>query len=130
MFYRRHKQIIGVIKLIVLQMLFDSRHLEIYLQRKVYQFTSNVQVVDAITQTLNSPEAERVIDGRLSALYAQPEAYYLHALGLTREKVRPMIKPAVLSLCAETAPLVLDRVADESQHQVDPLSSTVPTYCL
>ncbi len=117
-FYRRYQQIIFVIKLIVLQMLFDSRHLEKYLQRKIRQFTSNVQVVDTITQALNSPETDRVISRRLAALYDQPEAYYLGVLGLSQEKVRPMIKPAVLSLCAETAPLVLDKVSDEGQHQV------------
>ena len=117
-FYRQHKEIKGVIKKIVLHMLFDFQHLENYMLRKIRQFSSNVNVVENITQALNSPEAERIIDERLNDLYSQPEAHYLEVLGLSKELLRPMIKPSVLSLCAESAPVVLDIVTEGSQDQV------------
>ena len=106
-FYRRHKQVRDVIKLIVLHMLFDSQHLENYLLTKIRQFSSNVHVVDNIQQALNSPETEKIIEERLDTLYSLPEAHYLEVLGLSKEQLRPIIKPSVISLCAESAPMVL-----------------------
>ena len=118
-FYRRNRQIRGVLKNITLQMLFDSKHLETYLERKIAQFSSNAQVVENITQALDSAEGERVIEEELSSLYAQPEAHYLRVLGLGREQLRPLIKPSVLSLCAETAPMVLGAVSNGSSCRND-----------
>ena len=118
MFYRQHRQIRNVVKLIVLQMVFNSQQLETYITRKISQFSSSVQVVDSITATLSSPEVEQIIEERLEVLYVQPEGQYLKALGLNKEQLRPLIKPAVLSLCAETAPLLLDSVTERRKNQV------------
>ena len=111
-------QVRNIIKMIVLQMLFDSEHLENYITRKIHQFSSNVQIVENISQALQTPEAERIIDKRLDYLYSQPEAYYLQALGLSRERIKPMIRPAVISLCAESAPYVLDMMHRPDVEQV------------
>ena len=111
-FYRRHEQIRHVVKLIVLQMVFDSQHLETYLTRKIAQFSSTVRVVDSINSALSSPEVERLVEERLEILYVQPEGQYLEALGLSKQRLRPLVKPAVLSLYAEAAPLVLDGVTE------------------
>lgn len=121
-FYRQHKQIRNVLRQITIQMLFDSKHLETYLERKITQFSSNVQVVENITQALNSSEGERVIEEELEQLYAQPEAHYLQVLGLGKEALRPLIKPSVLSLCAETAPKVLKAVST-GDSDIDEVSS-------
>ena len=119
MFYRRHEQIRHVVKLIVLQMVFDSQHLETYLTRKIAQFSSSVQVVDSINSALSSPEVERLIEERLEILYVQPEGQYLEALGLSKQRLRLLIKPAVISLYAEAAPLVLDGVTERRGGQVN-----------
>ena len=104
--------------MIVLQMLFDSEHLENYIRRKIHQFSSNVQIAENISQALQTPEAERIIDNRLDYLFSQPEAYYLQTLGLSREQIKPMIRPAVISLCAESAPYVLDVMHQPDAEQV------------
>ena len=105
-------------KLIVLQMVFDSQHLQTYLSRKIAQFSSSIQVVDSINSALSSPEVERIVEERLEILFVQPEGQYLEALGLSRERLRPLVKPAVLSLYAEAAPLVLDGVTERRGDQV------------
>ena len=118
-FYRHHKQVRDVIKMIVLHMLFDSQHLENYMLTKIRQFSSNVQVVDNIQQALDSPETEKIIKEKLEALYSLPEGHYLEVLGLTKEQLRPMIKPSVISLCAESAPMVLDTISGGRRDQVN-----------
>ena len=77
-----------------------------------------MRIVDTITQALNSPETEQVIEDRLSYLYSQPESYYLEQLGLRKEAIKEMIKPSIISLCAESAPYVLDSVANADSEQV------------
>lgn len=69
--------------------------------------------MDCITQALNSSNSDHIIDTHLSQLYSQPEALYLNALGVTKVKLKPLIRPAVLSLCAETAPLILGRATEK-----------------
>lgn len=113
MFYKRHVQIRNIIKNIVVQLLLDTEHLENYITRRIKQFSSHVNVVDNITEALNSPETDTIIDGRLDVLYSQPESYYIEALGLKREQLRPLIKPSIISLCAESAPFVLDTVTEK-----------------
>lgn len=110
MFYRRHNQIKNVIKLIVLQQLFSSEHLQDYISKKIRQFSSHVQVTENITTALNSAEMAQIINRRLDLLFSEPEAQLLHTLGVSRKDVESIIRPAVLSLCAETAPYVLDNV--------------------
>ena len=114
-FYKRHKLIREVIKIIVLQFLFDSQHLEKYITQRIKQFSSHVRIVDNITQALDSSETEQIIEERLTYLYSQPESYLLEQLGLKKDVVKPMIKPSIISLCAESAPYVLDMVAESGQ---------------
>ena len=104
--------------MIVLHMLFDSQHLENYMLTKIRQFSSNVQVVDNIQQALDSPETDKIIKERLEALYSLPEGHYLEVLGLTKEQLKPMIKPSIISLCAESAPMVLDTISGARRDQV------------
>ena len=58
----------------------------------------------------------QIIKQRLDILYAEPEAQFFEALGLNRQQLEPMIRPLVLSLCAETAPYILD---NKQQSQFD-----------
>lgn len=99
-----------MIRLIVLQQLFSSEHLQDYISKKIRQFSSHVQVTENITTALNSAEMAQIINKRLDLLFAEPEAQFLQALGVHREEVESIIRPAVLSLCAETAPFVLDNM--------------------
>lgn len=107
-FYRRHIGIRKIIKLVVLQMLFETRVLEDYIISKTKHFQTSVQVAESVLQALNKEEAEQLIDKRLSTVFASPEGYYLSALGVSKESLKPMVKPAVLSLCAEATSLAAE----------------------
>ncbi len=96
--------------MIVLQLLFNSEHLQDYISKKIREFSSHVQVTESIAQALNSPEAARIIERHLDIALAEPEAQFLEPLGLNRKKIEATVRPAVLSLCAETAPFVLDNI--------------------
>lgn len=119
---RQHEQILELLRTIVLQLLFDSRHLENYIQERINRFSVEVNIVDCITRALNSSASEHIINTQLNTLYSQPEACYLGALGISKERLKPMIKPAVLSLCAESAPLVLGKVAEQDSNGSSPVS--------
>lgn len=107
-FYRRHKGIRDIIKLVVLQMLFETHVLEDYILSKTKQFQTSVQVAESVLLALNKEEAEQIIEKKLNALFASPEEYYFSVLGITKESLKPMVKPAVLSLCAEATTLAAE----------------------
>ena len=106
-FIRKHRQISDVIRKVVMQMLFDSERLERYFIERINQYSIDTNISQSIANAMKSPKAQTIINDHLNELYSGPEAYYLVKLGVTRDKVRPMIAPAVLSLCAETGPSVL-----------------------
>lgn len=99
-----------MIRLIVLQQLFSSEHLQTYISKKIRQFSSHVQVTESIGKALDSEDTALLINRRLDLMFAEPEAQFLETLGVSREDIRSMIRPSVLSLCAETAPFVLDNI--------------------
>lgn len=91
-------------------MLFDNEHLERYILEKLNRFAVDTDIVQCIQKALSSSTAQKVIDEHLNRLYDEPDAYYLNVLGVTRDKLKPMVAPSLLSLCAETAPFVLERL--------------------
>ena len=104
---RQYKQIGNVICRIVIQMLFDGEHLKNYIVERMSKFSIEVNILESIARALNSKNASAIIDSHIDDLYSQPESQYLIAMGVSRSLLVPMIRPAILSLCAETAPLVL-----------------------
>lgn len=102
-------------------MLFDSEHLERYFIERINQFSVQTNIVECITGAMESRKAEKIIEDHLTKLYDSPDAYYLQILGVTRDRLKPMIGPAVLSLCAEAAPVVFGefRSRDSVSNQSD-----------
>ena len=105
-----------MIRLIVLQQLFSTEHLQTYISKKIRQFSSNVQVTESIRKALDSSDISQLINDRLDLMFAEPEAQFLETLGVSRQDLYRIIRPSVLSLCAETAPYVLDNI---QQSQLD-----------
>ena len=96
-------------------MLFDSEHMKHYVLERISRFSVEVNIVESITRALNSRKAETIIEDNLVQLYSQPEAYYLNILGVSKSHLKPMIRPAILSLCAETAPTVLEKLQETGE---------------
>ena len=99
-------------------MLFDSEHLKNYVLERISKFSIDVNIIESIAKGLNSSKASVIIDKHLDDLYSQPESQYLISLGISRSQLAPMIRPAILSLCAETAPFVLTHETEEVREKV------------
>ena len=108
---RQHQKIGEILRMIILQMLFDSERLENYVKERIGRFSVEVNIVHTITKALSSSSSDRIIEAHLDNLYSQPESYYLKLLGITRSRLKPMIVPAMLSLCSETGPQVIEKLA-------------------
>ncbi len=94
-------------------MLFDSEHLKNYILERISKYSIDVNIIESISKGLNSRKAGIIIDKHLDDLYSQPESQYLILLGISRSLLTPMIRPAILSLCAETAPFVLTHETED-----------------
>ena len=94
--------------------------LEDYVASKAKQFQTSVQVAESVIQALNREEAEQLIEKKLNAIFAGPDEYYLSVLGVSKESLKPMVKPAILSLCAEATTLAAGNRAEYSIAKVCP----------
>ena len=94
-------------------MLFDSEHLKNYILERISKFSIDINIMESIDKGLKSNRASVIIDHHLDELYTQPESQYLISLGVSRSMLIPMIRPAILSLCAEAAPYVLTHDTEE-----------------
>ena len=112
---RRYKQIQQIIKDVILNMLFDTEFLKRYISQQLQKTSTSLQIKDSIESALSSVEAGRCVADHLDQVYREPEGYDLEQLGLTRQQVHSVIKPFVLGLCAESAPLVMQELSDGTE---------------
>ena len=96
-------------------MLFDTEFLKRYISQQLQKTSTSLQIKDSIESALSSVEAGRCVADHLDQVYCEPEGYDLEQLGLTRQQVHSVIKPFVLGLCAESAPLVMQELSDGTE---------------
>ena len=111
----RYKQIQQIIKGVILNILFDSEFLERYISQQLQKASTNLHIKDSIELALSSIEASQCVADHLDQVYQEPEGYDLEQLGLTRQQVHSVIKPFVLGLCAESAPMVMQELSDGTE---------------
>ena len=112
---KRHKQIKRIMKDVILNMLFDSEFLERYISQQLQKASASLHIKDSIESALSSVEASQCVADHLDRVYQEPEGYDLEQLGLTRQQVHSIIKPFILGLCAESAPLVMQELSDGTE---------------
>ena len=120
---RRYRQIQQIIKDVILNMLFDSEFLKRYISQQLQKTSTSLHIKDSIESALSSVEASQCVADHLDRVYREPEGYDLEQLGLTRQQVHSVIKPFILGLCAESAPLVIQELSDGTE-----VSSKVVDY--
>ena len=99
----------------MLNMLLDSEFLTRYMTQQVSNASTRIQIKENVETALASSESEELIYSRLSYVFTQPENEDLRQIGITQDTVYPVLKPILLSLCAESAPLVTQELSDTQQ---------------
>ena len=112
---RRHKEIRWIIKEVVVNLLCDSEFLERYISQELQKASTNIKIEESITAAVNSREVELLVIAELSQIYTEPEGHFLREMGLEHDVLYSLVKPFVLMLCAEAAPVVIQELSESQQ---------------
>jgi hypothetical protein len=106
----RFREIREVVKNVIMKSFFDSTFLERYLKEKAGELAASLNVEEKIRQMLQSPAVDDIIDKKLVELAGRPEGMILAMMGLAPEQLKPMVKPFVVGMASDVAPMLLDAV--------------------
>ena len=105
-----HKQIAQSVKQIILDYIFETSFINQYIMNKISQLATTADFPERINSLLASEEVDGIIDSQLASLTEIPEGQFLKAIGMQPTHIKPMVKPFVLGMGSEVAPLLLDHV--------------------
>lgn len=107
----RHKKIRETVKNVVLSAFFDEGFLDKYVGQKIVQMATVHDAGKRLQAVLQSAAVEQLINAKLDGLFSQSEGDVLRMIGICREKLKPMIRPLLLSLAADLAPGIANKLA-------------------
>ncbi|KNC50745.1 uncharacterized protein AMSG_06634 [Thecamonas trahens ATCC 50062] len=114
---KRFREIRASIKDMFLKTFFERRFLENYLEQKAGQLTASINIEDKIQALLESPQVDAIIDSKLGMMLAM--------LGIDPASLKPIIKPFVLDMGSDMAPLLMDMFDANSMLNVDTMREEV-----
>lgn len=124
---RQFMEIKDTIKKVIMETFFDPKYLEVYLQKKGRQLAENFDVDAKLKELLESSTVDGVIDAKLEELRQRPEGLWLSMHGVKTAELRPMIKPFVLSLGSDVAPMLLHNFDPVKILNIDKVRTEVDT---
>ena len=104
-----------IIKMAVVQIIFDHEFLENFLIRKARQVSAGRDLSQELIDTLESSQVESVISKHVIRLFSGPEAHLLTVLGVTDEKVLTVTKPLLLSMFSKIGPIIIGGLGDSKE---------------
>ena len=107
----RYRKIRETVKNVVLSAFFDEGFLDKYVGQKIGQMATAHDAGKRLQAVIESPAVDQLINAKLDGLYGQSEGDILRMIGIDRERLKPMIKPLLLSLAADLAPSIANRLA-------------------
>jgi len=103
----RFVEIRETVKDIIMKTFFSADYLETYLSQKAEQLLGSFDVEEKLKELLESPIVDEIIDTKLEELARRPEGLWLSMMGIESSKLKPMIKPFILGMGSDVAPMIL-----------------------
>ncbi|XP_065182980.1 uncharacterized protein LOC135813888 [Sycon ciliatum] len=124
-----HREIGQSVKQIILDYIFDSDFINKYIMDKLSEVATTSDVPEKINTLLASEEVDIVVDEQLAKLSNLPEGQLLGAVGIKPSALKPMVKPFVLGMGAEVAPLLLEHASRPGKViKIDRFRDELDTY--
>lgn len=123
----RFKEIREVVKNTIMKTFFDGPYLEQYMDRKMGALVGQVDVAGKLRQALESPEVDAIIDKQLTELADKPEGMLLMMGGIQPIMLKPMVKPFVVGMAEDVAPMLTDLIDVKSILSVEKLRDEIDT---
>lgn len=107
---RQFKQIRQAVKDTIMKTFFDKEYLEKYGRQKLGELAGSINIEEKVRGLLQSSAVDIIIDRKLAELQARQEGMILAMMGLSPEMLKPMVKPFVVGMASDVAPLLMDAV--------------------
>ena len=110
-----HERIKEIIKLTVIQIIFDHEFLQSYLIRRARQVSARRDLSQEFIDTLGSSKVESVILKHVTRLFSGPEDHLLTVLGVTDKKLLDVTKPLLLTIFSKIAPVLMEGLGNSKE---------------
>eukprot|EP01094_Clydonella_sp_ATCC50884_P027863 TRINITY_DN8196_c0_g1_i3.p1 TRINITY_DN8196_c0_g1~~TRINITY_DN8196_c0_g1_i3.p1 ORF type:complete len:270 (-),score=73.70 TRINITY_DN8196_c0_g1_i3:179-988(-) len=124
---RRFREIQDTVKKVIMDTFFDKKYLAKYLHTKAGQMAESFDVEEKLRELLESDTVDAIIDQKLDELAQRPEGLWLSMHGVTTKELRPMIKPFILGMGSDVAPMLLKNFDPDKLLNIDKIRTEVDT---
>lgn len=122
---RRFKEIREVIKNTIMKTFFDGPYLEAYMNKKMASLAGEVNLGQKLKEVLETDEVDAMITKQLEELGNRPEGTMIMMMGLMPVQLKPMIKPFVIGMADDIAPMLGKLFDAKSILSVDKLRNEI-----
>eukprot|EP00003_Mantamonas_plastica_P030021 TRINITY_DN726_c2_g1_i3.p1 TRINITY_DN726_c2_g1~~TRINITY_DN726_c2_g1_i3.p1 ORF type:complete len:357 (-),score=105.64 TRINITY_DN726_c2_g1_i3:74-1144(-) len=121
----RFKEIRETVKNTMMKTFFDVTFLEKYIKQKTGQLTANLNIEEKIGKMLESEAVDKIIETKLQELSERPEGMMFAMMGVNPTSLKPLIKPFVLGMGSDIAPLMLDMFNPTKMMNIDKVRAEI-----
>ena len=104
---------------------FDADFLESYIDEQTNKFKQGLKLDEKLKQMLESDAVDKIIDDKLADLNNRPEGMMLAMAGINPLSLKPMIKPFVLGMGTDLAPVMLDTLDPKKMMTIDQIRDEI-----
>lgn len=121
----RFKEIREVVKNTIMKTFFDGPYLEQYMNKKMGMMAKDIDIAGKLKNVLESPEVDAMIDKQLTDLADRPEGMLLMIGGIQPVMLKPLVKPFVLGMAEDIAPMLGNMIDMKSIMSVEKLREEI-----
>jgi hypothetical protein len=103
---KQFKEIRQTVMDTVLETFFDAEFLANYIGQKTAALEESNYIQGKIKTILEGDDVDAILDKHLDGLMLKPEGMMLAMVGMTGQTLKPMVKPFVMGMDAEIAPML------------------------
>lgn len=109
----------------ILESFFSPLQVKKYINEKARDYLTAENIDSQLEKLLNSASAETMINEQLDILMGTPEGLRLRMLGITKAKLKPLVKPHLTNLKTSIVPLLLSSVESVELLNADNLKEQI-----
>ena len=121
----RFKEIREVVKDTIMKTFFDGPYLENYMSSKGSEMLSGMDLGAKLRAVLETPEVDEMISNQLEGLAAKPEGMMLAMMNIEPAMLKPLVKPFVIGMADDVAPMLGKQFNLSSVLPVDKLRAEI-----
>eukprot|EP00899_Mesostigma_viride_P003444 jgi/Mesvir1/130/Mv07793-RA.1 len=102
----RFREIRATIKDMLMDTFFNPDFMRHHMSRKIDKLSDSLDLTDKIRAMMESDDVDKLLDAKLFEMGTRPEGMMFAMMGLTPDKLKPIVKPFFLSMSKDVGPLL------------------------